>query len=64
MQQKQLSLQQYKLTSGNKKNLKQPNLTHKGARKRRINKTQSQQKERNNKDQIRNKNKENNSKGQ
>ena len=37
MQQKQFqksSLQQYKPTSGNKKNLKQPNLTPKGTRKR------------------------------
>ena len=55
------------LTSGNKKNLKQPNLTPKATRERKTNKTQSQQKERNHKDQIRNKcdrNEGNNSKDQ
>ena len=34
-------LQQYNLTSGNKKNIKQPNLTSKATRERTTNKTQS-----------------------
>ena len=58
MQQKwfqQGSLQKYKSSSGNKKNLKQPNFTTKATRERRKNKSQSQQKERNHKDQSRNK---------
>ena len=42
----------------------QPKLTPKGTRERRTNKTQSYQKERNHKDQIRNRNKENNNKDQ
>ena len=57
MQQKQFKegiLQQYKLTSGNKKNLKQPNFTPKTTREK-INKTQSKQKERNPNNQSRNK---------
>ena len=43
---------------------KQSNLTPKGTRERRTNKTESEQKERNHKDQSRNRNKENNSKDQ
>ena len=50
------SLQLYKPTSRNKKiSNKQSNLTAKGTRERRTNRTQSQQKERNHKDQSRNK---------
>ena len=43
------------LTSGNKKNLKKPNLIPRETGKRGANKTQSQQKEKNCKDQSRNK---------
>ena len=46
------SLQQYKPTSGNKKKLKQPHITPKVTRERRTDKIQSQQKERNHKEQA------------